>query len=164
MGLLRRVTEGVARALAILAALGLLVLVGLLMVDLFGRNLFGFTTTFANEWSSAVNGAIVLLAAPYAFIKGDHIRVELLDLLRWRRLRRLLVVLADLLCLLIALYFAYAISAMAWESFVTDRRSTWVLRTPLWIPQSVLALGAIALVLAALQRAVTTLAGLRRGS
>ena len=164
MSLLRRVTERVARALAILAALGLLVLVGLLMVDLFGRNLFGFTTTFANEWSSAVNGAIVLLAAPYAFIKGDHIRVELLDLLRWRRLRCLLVALADLLCLLIALYFAYAIVAMAWESFVTDRRSTWVMRTPLWIPQAVLGLGAVALALAALQRAVATLSGLRRGN
>jgi C4-dicarboxylate transporter DctQ subunit len=162
MGPLRRVTEGVARVLAILAALGLLILVGLLMVDLFGRNLFGFTTTFANEWSSAVNGAIVLLAAPYAFIKGDHIRVELLDLLRWRRLRRLLMALADLIGLLIALYFAYAICAMAWDSLVTDRRSTWVLRTPLWIPQSVLALGAVALALAALQRLVAALGALRR--
>ena len=127
---LRRVTEGVARVLAILAALGLLILVGLLMVDLFGRNLFGFTTTFANEWSSAVNGAIVLLAAPYAFIKGDHIRVELLDLLRWRRLRRLLMALADLI--------------------------------GLRIPQSVLALGAVALALAALQRLVAALGALRR--
>jgi len=160
MSILKRFSEGLARLLAIVAALGLLILVVLLTIDLFGRNLFGFTTTFANEWSSFVNGAIILLAAPFALLKGDHIRVELAQLLRSRRLRLAVIALADLLCLLIALYLCYAIASGAWEAYATDRRSTWVLRTPLWIPQAALALGAIAFVLVALLHLLRTLRSL----
>lgn len=162
MSLFRHLAEGLARILAVAAALGLLILVLLLVVDLFGRNLFGFTTTFANEWSSFVNGAVILLAAPFAFLKGDHIRVELVMLLRHRGLRRALAVAADLVCMLVAVYLCFAIATTAWESFVSDRRSTWVMRTPLWIPQAALALGAFVFVLVALQRLLQQLCSIGR--
>ncbi len=163
MACLRRLAAALAKALAVTAALGLLILVLLLVVDLFGRNLFGFTTTFANEWSSFVNGAVIMLAAPLALLKGDHIRVELVLMLRSRRLRRILTLLADAICVLVAAYLCYAIAAMAWESLVNDRRSTWVMRTPLWIPQAALAAGAAALVLAALHHLLSSFVSTGRG-
>jgi len=157
----RRFSEELARLLAILAALGLLTLVVFLVIDLFGRNLFGFTTTFANEWSSFVNGAVILLAAPYAFLKGDHIRVELIALLKFDRVRQAIVLVADIVCLLVAIYLFYAVASTAWESFANDRRSTWVMRTPLWIPQATLALGAFAFIPVALLRLLQSASALR---
>lgn len=161
MAFLERLCRRLATLLAVVSSVGLAVLVVLLAIDLFGRNFLGFTTTFANEWSAFVNGAVILLAAPLAFLKDDLIRVEALALLKSRALRTALGLLASVVGFAVALYLAYAIGATAWESFATDRRSTWVLRTPLWIPQAALALGAAVLALAALHHLLAELAALR---
>lgn len=158
-----RIVHWLTISAAVAATIGLLVLTLLLSLDLFGRNLFGFTTMFANEWSGYTHAGVIFLAAPIAFLKGEHIRVELVDTLTTGRLRRGMHILALVLSTFIAAYLCYALGKMMIESFLTDRRATWVLRTPLWIPQAALFTGSAILLLAVIERLLVSALPTRRG-
>lgn len=152
MHLYSRIVHWLSISFGVVASFGLLMLTLLLSIDLLGRNLFGFSTMFANEWSGYIHAGVIFLAAPIALLKGEHIRVELVDTLTTGRLRKGLGILALVLSTLIVAYLCYALCKMTIESFMTDRRATWVLRTPLWIPQAALFMGSVVLLLAVIER------------
>ena len=69
------------RLYRLLAYIGCLLLLGMLLLicaDVFVRNLFKGSITWANEFSEYALYLMTLLAAPWLLNKGQHIRVDLL--------------------------------------------------------------------------------------
>ncbi len=92
--------------------------------------------------------ASAFLALPDAFQRGDHIRVTLF-LERFPARARFALELLCLACGCVVIgYFAWHAGSMAWMSFVFNDASMNFDATPLWIPQSFMALGVLVLFVA----------------
>lgn len=88
------------------------------------------------------------LALGPAIRGGAHIRVTLIQARLPRALQRPLFVLIALAGTLVGALMTWALFGMAAESFEFGDMSSGLIAVPLWIPQAVLCLGAVALTIA----------------
>jgi TRAP-type C4-dicarboxylate transport system permease small subunit len=103
--------------------------------------------------------AAASLALPATLRGGGHVRVTLLaGVLRGvpGRVASGIVLLG---ALALAGFAAWHSGVQAWDSWAFNTRSYGMVRTPLWIPQSVMTLGFVLLVVAVLDEAVALLSG-----
>lgn len=100
------------------------------------------------------------LALPYAFRHGAHIRVGLVLSALPTGLRRAADVWSLLLGLGLSAYAAWWAAFLTWESWQFGDMSSGLIRVPLWLPQSGMALGLIVLAIAMLDDLVRVLRGL----
>lgn len=145
-------------ACAILAGLALFAVFALIMLQVGGAP-FGYTPRAADEFAGYAMAASAFLAFPYAFRRGDHIRVVLLvDRLKGSARR-----LSDLLVLLITAYlvgyFAWYSARLAWQSWMFNELSQGLVPFPMWAPQATMALGNVVFFIAV----VDTLIEVARG-
>lgn len=125
-------------------------------VDVLMRYGFGRATAIADDVTGYLLVAITFLGAGTAQLANKHINVEtVVDFLRPRPRRML-----NLVSLLVVLGY---VVFLAWQVFpyvATSRRllylSSGLVRFPLWIPQSFIALGLCVLVLALLVNIIET--------
>lgn len=110
------------------------------------------------DYSGYLMGAAFLLGAALTLRAGVQIRVEILLRAAGGRLARGLEVVASLVGALVTLFLARALVALAWRTWSFGEVSQDSL-TPLWIPQAVLAFGAVLLALQMLARLLTCLLG-----
>lgn len=103
-------------------------------------------------------GAAVL-ALPATLREGGHVRVTLLSGVLRGPAGRVVAALVLGLALVLAGFAAWNLGRLALDSWTFNARSFGMLRAPLWVPQSVLALGFGLLALAVLDELVAVLAG-----
>ena len=101
------------------------------------------------------------LALPATLRAGGHVRVTLALKLGGPRLQRVLTVFVLLVAVGLALFAAWSIGAQALDSFRFGAVSFGTIRVPLWIPQSVMALGLGLLALALADELIAALRGQR---
>jgi TRAP-type C4-dicarboxylate transport system permease small subunit len=143
---LRRALDVLYLAGGVIAALCLIAILGIIVAQMMAR-WFGFTFPGATAYAGYAMAGASFFAFAYALNHGAHIRVSLLLNALGPKQKRL-----ELFCFaagaLISSYFAfYAIRFVGW-SIRFNELSQGLDKTPLWIPQSAMAAGAVLLALA----------------
>ncbi len=155
---MRRVFDGFYAALMALAALALLICFAAVMLGIADRQ-FGFGLRGLDAYAGYAIAAALFLALPGTLQKGEHIRVTLLlqrlpargqSVLAWWSL------LAGIL--LSAMLAAYA-CRLVWVSWLTNDVSQGSDATPLWLPQTAMALGCLGLFVALVDAAISRATG-----
>ncbi len=123
---------------------GIFILVAL---EVLSRNILGTSIPFSWDFSAYMMGGCFLLSSGNALKSGSHVRVTaLFDVLSPRGVV-LLNLAACAVGFAIACVLTYALGNMAYLSFVRGSAAATVVKTPLWIPQGVMTVGAAVFVL-----------------
>lgn len=141
-----------------LAGVAMVALLLLVMANVFGR-WFGFYLRGADAYAGYAMAAASFFALAYALGHGDHIRVTLFLQKLKPGPRRV----AELWCYGVATVlsglFAFYSCKMVWWSYVFDDMSQANDATPLWIPESAMAIGVCVLFIAFLDGFIRVIRG-----
>lgn len=163
---MRRILDRVYLAAGWIAAftiLGIAVLVSGQVLLNFATRVFGLplpsTIPSYADFSGFMLAAATFLAMPYTFRSGGHIRVSLVT----SRLPAKAQLAAEVCVLTIAagllIYACYYIGALVYESWHFNDVSPGIIPVPLWIPQTVMAIGMGLLCIAVIDSLIQTFAG-----
>jgi TRAP-type mannitol/chloroaromatic compound transport system permease small subunit len=161
----QRVVDALALAAAYVAAACLLAMVVLVLaeisVGLLSRVFKSVPSgiRFAWEYSAYLMGASFLFGGALTLRSGMQIRVEMLLRAGNGRFERPLELFSSLIGAVFLAMLAWSLTAFAWQSWGSSQVSGDTL-TPLWIPQSALALATGIFALQALARFLSCLARL----
>jgi TRAP-type C4-dicarboxylate transport system permease small subunit len=144
------VTDTVVRAMAYASGIVFLLLAFYMTLDVIGRKFFHISSAITDEvggYGLAVGG---MWAMAWTLRTGGHVRI---DVLLPRLPLRVQAVLGYVSIALMA-FFAGMVAIYCWQlaidSWVTGTRATSFVRTPLFVPQALMAIGISALGLEAL--------------
>jgi TRAP-type C4-dicarboxylate transport system permease small subunit len=141
LGALDRVTA----AMAYVAGALFIALAFYLTVDVIGRKFFHLSTAVSDEYGGYALAVGGMWALAYTLRTGGHVRIDVLLPYLPRTVRGVLDY-AALLCMVV---FASMIAIYTWslaiDSYVGDGRAMSFLRTPLCVPQGLMAIGFTAL-------------------
>jgi TRAP-type C4-dicarboxylate transport system permease small subunit len=155
---MRRVLDALYDVSAGIAALLMIAILVSILIQVLG-GIFGFYIRGTDAYAGYAMAGVSFLALAHTLRRREHIRVTLfLDRLdeRWRRR-------FDLGCLLVATVlsglFAWYSWKMVWWSWSFNDMSMAEDRTPMWIPQIMMAFGVSVLFVAFLDDTVRVLRG-----
>jgi TRAP-type mannitol/chloroaromatic compound transport system permease small subunit len=140
----------IVRIMAIISGAMFLLCSIYIVVDMLGRGLFGVSTRTSNEISTYVLAAGVAWSLAYTLRCGGHIRIDVVFSILPEKLQMWLDVIATAFLALFSFALAYYSWALALISFEQQTKSLTGLQTPLFVPQSMMALGFSTLTIEAL--------------
>jgi C4-dicarboxylate transporter, DctQ subunit len=147
MGRLAAVIEAVSDAAAVLAGATTIVLTVMVTGGVIARRVFHAPLLFVEEVSGYLVLAIVFLGLAHTLKAGGHIRVDVIFGRLAGGVRRA----TQAACLVVALAWAGFVVAGTWRlvaEYYTQRVLSFAyLQTPLWIPGTVMVVGAVLLAL-----------------
>ena len=155
---MRRALDALYRVSGVVAACCLALIACLVLAQIVGR-MAGVLVPGADDLASYALVATSFLALAYTLKAGGHIRVALLLRRLPPRPRRLAELGALALGTAITLYFAWFALELTWLSWRFGDMSQGVLPIPLWLPQSVMALGLVVFAVALIDELVLVLKG-----
>lgn len=140
----------------VLAGLFIIAIVVLIMAQIIGR-WFSIIVPSTEDFSGYFLAASSFLALAYTLREGGHIRVNIIirNLTGKVRIWQERAVLAA--GLVLAIFMAYWLTHMVWESWSFNEMSRGYVAVPLWIPQVPVALGATIFAIALLDELVHSL-------
>ncbi len=155
---MRRLLDRLYRGCGVLSA-GFIVCIALaILAEIVGR-MAGVLIPAATEFAGYCLASAIFLGLAYTLTAGEHIRVSILLHRAPARVRRGL----ELLCLgagtALSAYFAWHFCAFAYETWAFGEVGQGLIKTPLWIPQSGVALGLVVLAIAFADELTTALSG-----
>ncbi|MEO8546485.1 MAG: TRAP transporter small permease [Burkholderiaceae bacterium] len=165
IGVFQRAVDSLSMAAAYVACACLVVMVLLVLAEisvaLLSRFIPGVPSgiRFAWEYSAYLMGSAFMFGGALSLRSGMQIRVELLLRAGRGRFMRPLELFSSLLGASFLALLAWSLIAFAWRSWVSGQVSGDTL-TPLWIPQSSLALATSIFALQALARLLSCIVGL----
>ena len=137
LGALDRVTT----AMAYIAGALFVALAFYLTIDVIGRKFFHLSTAVSDEYGGYALAVGGMWALAYTLRSGGHVRIDVL----LPYLPRIVRAVLDYGALAMMVVFASMISLYTWrlaiDSFAGDARAMSFLRTPLFVPQGLMALG-----------------------
>jgi|Deesub1362A_J573_1020465.scaffolds.fasta_scaffold00178_42 TRAP-type C4-dicarboxylate transport system permease small subunit len=136
-------SDYLARTSAVL--LGLMTL--LILVEIFLWNAFEVSTLIADEYSAYGMAAIVFLAAGYTLKENGHIRITLILNFLPSKVSRVVTALATSVTTIFMAYVFWYLYKMTASTLRYGSTSGTLTETPLWIPQSVMLVGAASFLL-----------------
>lgn len=145
-----KVSDWLARGSAVI--LGLLTV--LILVEIFLWNVFEKTTLVADEYSAYGLAAIIFMGAGYCLKEKGHIRITLILTFLPEKVTRWITFLATVLTTVFAGYLWWYLHKMVNSAYRYNSTSGTLTNTPLWIPQTIMLVGAAGFVL---QLAATSL-------
>ncbi|NYT60003.1 TRAP transporter small permease [Alcaligenaceae bacterium] len=165
---MRRFLDGLYRYSGGLAALSLVAIVvivfGQVMLNIIDYlSLALFDTSFGllipsyASLSGYALGFATFLSLGLGFRKAAHIRVTLLESRISGPARRTTLTIVALVGVGMGVLFTYGLGQLSYQSLMWGDRASGLLRVPLWIPQSVLCLGAGVFLVAAVDTLVDML-------
>ena len=133
--------DGVATAMAYIAGAVFIALAFYLTVDVIGRKFFHMSTAVSDEYGGYALAVGGMWALAHTLRTGGHVRIDILLPYLPRTVRAVL----DYGALVFMVIFASMLAIYAWhlaiDSFAGDGRAMSFLRTPLFVPQGLMALG-----------------------
>lgn len=144
---MRRALGTLYEAAGWLAAVGMIGTLVMVLIGVFGR-LFHFHLPGTDAYAGYFMAAAGFLALAYTFKRNEHIRVTLLLEHAPPKLKRALEIWSLGAGALLAALFAWFSVRLAYQSFEFNDVSTASDATPLWIPQTAMALGTMILFVA----------------
>jgi TRAP-type C4-dicarboxylate transport system permease small subunit len=155
---LRRTLDALYLLSGVAGALALIAIAVLILVQIVLRQTGGVLPG-GDDLTAFAMAACAMLPLAYAFRHGAHIRVDLI-IGRVRGVpRAVMEAIALSLAALMALLFAWASTDLVVDSHAFEEVAQGMLATPLWIPQALMAAGAILFAIALVDDLVVLLAG-----
>ncbi|MGE0735534.1 MAG: TRAP transporter small permease subunit [Alphaproteobacteria bacterium] len=139
--------DGLSKAGAVVAACLLLLLLVVLSLELVMRGVFSISISFAWEYAGYALGTMLFTGAAYTLRSGTHIRVSFLLNMKARGFGRALDFCGTLFGLACTIYLAYAMVLLTVKSGIGNSVSSLPSQTPMVIPQTLVAAGAVLLAL-----------------
>lgn len=127
-----------------------------LALHVFGKN-FGLLIPSYAQFSGYALGFTTFLSLAYGFRKAAHIRVTLVEAALNPKARKLSLTLVAAVGVMLAGLISFSLIELAWQSWMWGDTASGLVRLPLWIPQSVLAFGAVVFFIAAIDTLVDML-------
>ncbi len=143
--------DGIYKAASVLAALCLIVILLLIVIQMLAR-WTGEVFPGAAEYAGYAMAAASFLAFASALNKGIHIRVSILHQIVGQTTQRLLEIWCFALGTATMWYFVYYAYRFVYWSWKFNDISQGQDKTPLWIPQSLMFIGAVILAAALTDR------------
>ncbi len=147
------------RACGVLAAICLTGIAVLILAQIVGR-LFGFIIPSADDFAGYLMAASTFLALAYTLRMGGHIRVTMVIRYLPQSVAYWLEAIVITMAAFVSGYFAWFMMEMVWQSYQFGEVSQGHVPTPLWIPQSILAVGLVVLFIAFLEEIWRIISGL----
>lgn len=139
--------ETIAKGAYYLSAFLIVFIGGAVIYEVFYRIVTGKSLVWVTEISGYLLAGVIFLGLGYVYRKGGHVRMTLLLDATNPRLSRILYWITDFLVLSYALIQLWRLSELAYESYVFNWRSSTTLEVALYLPQSIMVLGALIFVL-----------------
>ena len=158
---MRRALDATYNAAGFLAALFLIGTLAMVLLGIAGR-LLDFHVPGTDAYAGYCMAGAGFLALAHTLKRGEHIRVTLILERLTGSARRALTLWAFAAGAGLALLFAYYSVRLAWQSFDFHDISTANDATPLWIPQTTMAIGTVILAIAMIDELVLEIARKRR--
>jgi TRAP-type C4-dicarboxylate transport system permease small subunit len=156
----RRALDALYRLAGIMAGV-FLVCIAAMVVAQIGARLIGVFLRGPDELIGYFLAASTFLALAYTFGAGGHIRVTLVLDRMPRRARWGAELVALVVMVVVTGYFAWHAAVMTWQSHRFGDMTLGLVAMPLWIPQTPMALGLLALFVAVVDALVVTVSGRR---
>lgn len=165
---MRKSLDGLYRFSGFLAAGSLLAImvivfaqVALNVLDFFSLKLlnksYGFLIPSYASFSGYALGFSTFLALGVGFRRAAHIRVTLIESMLKPSAQRWTLTLVALLGVLMGCLFTWGLGQVTYESWLWGDTASGLIRVPIWIPQSVLTVGALIFTIASLDTLVEML-------
>lgn len=129
------------RVVGILTCVMLIALVVLVALEVFLRSVFGYSLGFVEEVTGYLVVALTLFGAAKAVRGNSLFQVQVVFEALPFSLKRALGVLFSLIAIAICVVLAWKTFDLVGSSFSRGKFAPTVLRTPLWIPQTLLPVG-----------------------
>ncbi|SFN48904.1 TRAP-type C4-dicarboxylate transport system, small permease component [Cohaesibacter marisflavi] len=143
----------------IIGGVCLVAIFALIAAEITARNFLGTSLPFSWDFAAYMMGACIFLSAGATLKAGGHVRVTALHDYLPPKGQQVLDAVACLIGLAIALVILYAVSDMAMLSLKRGSTSSSVVRTPLWIPQGFMVVGALVFTLQMFAQVLRTVGG-----
>jgi len=153
----------VLRTQRLLSECTVLAMVVLIAAEVVCRGLFSFSLMVVEELSAYLLVALVFMSMGIALQDGALFRVEFLAARLALRAQLYLRCLFDLCCLVGMLMLTWQLGVLVQQSWRHGIQAATTLATPLYIPQSIMVLGACTVVLVLLAQMVQTIRTICRG-
>jgi TRAP-type C4-dicarboxylate transport system permease small subunit len=135
----------VERACRLICEIAIVVMVGIVVAEIFTRNVLGFSMQLSDELGGYIIVGITFLSLSVCHASGSYHHVEFLQArLPWRA-RLALNLFFDLLSLAFAAVLVWQLIRLELRSFHSGDAAPTILATPIWIPQITMAAGSLAL-------------------
>ena len=134
--------ERLSDVLAKLSALVLGLMTLLILVEIFLWNIFTKTTLIADEYSAYGLAALIFLGAGYTLKEKGHIRITLVLGRLPQRLALVVELLAGSTATIFVGYITWQLMRMTLSAWRYGSTSGTLTGTPLWVPQSLIVVGA----------------------
>jgi TRAP-type C4-dicarboxylate transport system permease small subunit len=157
---MRRLLDSVYMLAAYIAAACMVLLVIVVMLGIISR-LAGFNVPGLDAYAGYLMAGTGFLALAHTFNKGEHIRVTLLIQKASPSVAQGFEVWSLFAATLLSGLFAVYSLRLSWQSNSFNDISTGNDATPLWIPQLLMALGAVVFFVAVLDALIAQLRGKR---
>lgn len=128
------------RVSARLAAVLMYVLLAQILAEIVFSGVFRIELSFNYELSTYNLAAIATLGMSQALASNIHIRVTVVQRVLPRRLGWQLEIVATAASVVIAVYLAFSMAALAYRSWLSNVQSFYPSETPLAVPQTLLAI------------------------
>jgi len=138
VGLIEKLSDWMARISGVM--LGLMTL--LILVEIFLWNIFQKTTLIADEYCAYGLAAIIFLGAGYCLKEKGHIRITLVLGFLPEKLSRIITFLATTITTVFMGYLWWYLFKMVGATVRYNSTSGTLTNTPLWIPQTLMLVGA----------------------
>lgn len=160
---MRQFLDRLYDAAGMLAALFLVGTLAMVLLGIAGR-LLNFHVPGTDAYAGYSMAAAGFLALAHTLMRGEHIRVTLILERLVGQSRRGLELWALAVGVLLAALLAFYSVRLAYQSWDFHDISTANDATPLWIPQSTMAIGALIFLIAMIDELVAELRGRRRAA
>ena len=137
-----RIIENLSDWIARISAVTLGLMTILILVEIFLWNVFEKTTLIADEYCAYGLAAIIFLGAGYCLKEKGHIRITLVLGLLPEKVSRIITFLGSGVTTIFMGYLWWYLFKMVKATFHYNSTSGTLTNTPLWIPQTIMLIGA----------------------
>lgn len=156
---IEKISDWMAKAGAVI--LGLMTV--LILVEIFLWNAFSATTLIADEYSAYGLAAIIFMAAGYCLKEQGHIRITLVLSFLSPRLQRTITFVSTVISTVFMGYLFCYLWKMMSAAHRYGSTSGTLTETPLWIPQTIMLVGAASFFLQFVASSVRTYQAIGKG-
>jgi len=126
--------HAVSRGFGVLAALMILLSIGVVCQMVFVRAVLGQSSIWQTEFVIFTLVAATFLGAPYILLTRGHVAVDVVPLMLRDPARRVLYVLGHLVALVFCGFFLYAAIPWWYESWLSGQTTPSLWKARVWIP------------------------------
>ena len=159
IGIIEKLSDWTARVSAVILGL----MTALILVEILLWNTVEKTTLVADEYCAYGLAAIIFLGAGYCLKEKGHIRITLLLGFMPDRVSRVITFVATCVTTVFMGYLWWYLFKMVGSAIRYNSTSGTLTNTPLWIPQSIMLIGAAAFFIQLVGTSVRTFQAIRTG-